>query len=74
MIWSNVDRDDAQIWDCGGWSATRFWWVAMGDVNPPCVFAHVEVQNLTSHASLPEIGPNFVAFVTTDGHSIRATW
>lgn len=62
---------------CGNWHAPRFFPFAFGDINPPCLLLHDEVE--AQRTDLPDsstasIQPGSIEFSTKDGRKVTASW
>jgi hypothetical protein len=69
------DDGGGSVRSCGDWNAPRFPFVAIGDVNPPCLPFAVPAS---TEPEPPERAPVFsetsVAFTGDDGGRIQAAW
>jgi hypothetical protein len=65
------------VWNCGNWTAPRFPFFPIGDVNPPCWTFYVG-EGPAPKSTLPArklaAGSRFVEFTADDGSRIRGFW
>jgi len=64
----------AGVGSCGDWTAPKFPVLAIGDVNPPCLFVITEASKATILNRSAVFGPRFVEFTADDGTRLKAVW
>jgi hypothetical protein len=62
-----AESGNGYVFNCGGWVASRWPVIAIGDVNPPCFDLGYAGNSLTRET-------NAVSFTTLDGRKLQARW